>query len=76
MNEQPMAGERFFAFEGTVTHEVGGEDVPLTGDELESVIDHLLFALNAYARDGFRFVDVDASATLTNGAVRIAWNRP
>jgi hypothetical protein len=65
----------YFALQGTLVKEDdAGDFVPVVGDQMELLIEHILHALNVYAYDGFYFADVNSSGTLTTGTVRIEWN--
>lgn len=66
---------RYFTFRGQfLVEDERGEDVPMVGDELQAVIGHMLMALNVYAKDGFRFVDVDGGGTLSDGRFALRWS--
>ena len=62
---------RYFTFRGQFLDD---EDMPLQGEELEKVIDHMLMALSVYEKDGFRFVDVDGGGTLSDGKFDLRWS--
>lgn len=75
MSADQRAVTTYFALSGALTKEVAGNNARITDKaEMVPIIDHLLAALSVYERDGFRFVDVDASATISQGELRIAWS--
>lgn len=50
------------------------ETTPVTGEEAKNLFLHMLHALNAYEKDGFKFVDVDGGGTLSTGEFEFGWS--
>ena len=74
MSEKDSITTTYYHIKGRVVKEVGGEDVPCDALEAEAIIDYLLHALIVYQSEGFRFVDVDADATLSTADISINWS--